>query len=46
MGVDFSEDEDLAEDEADDVPFLEDEDDEDVLEDEIEGLPGADDDDR
>lgn len=46
LGVDFAEDEDLAEDEADDVPFLEDEDDEDVLDDEIEGLPGADDDDR
>jgi uncharacterized protein (TIGR02300 family) len=46
LGVDFAEDEDLAEDEADDVPFLEDEDEEDVLEDEIEGLPGADDDDR
>lgn len=45
LGVDFAEDEDLAEDEADDVPFLEDED-EDVLDDEIEGLPGADDDDR
>jgi uncharacterized protein (TIGR02300 family) len=45
LGVDFAEDEDLAEDEADDVPFLEDEDDEDVLDDEIEGLPGADDDD-
>ena len=45
LGVDFAEDEDLAEDEADDVPFLEDED-EDALEDEIEGLPGADDDDR
>ena len=45
LGVDFSEDEDLAEDEADDVPFLEDEDDEDVLDDEIEGLPGAGDDD-
>ena len=44
LGVDFAEDEDLAE-EADDVPFLEDED-EDALEDEIEGLPGADDDDR
>ena len=46
LGVDFAEDEDLAEDEADDVPFLEDEDEEDVLDDEIEGLPGADDDDR
>lgn len=46
LGVDFAEDEDLAEDETDDVPFLEDEDDDDALEDEIEGLPGADDDDR
>jgi uncharacterized protein (TIGR02300 family) len=45
LGVDFAEDEDLAE-EADDVPFLEDEDDDDVLEDEIEGLPGEGDDDR
>jgi uncharacterized protein (TIGR02300 family) len=45
LGVDFAEDEDLAEDENDDVPFLEDED-EDALEDEIEGLPNADDDDR
>ena len=45
LGVDFAEDEDLAEDENDDVPFLEDED-EDALEDEIEGLPSADDDDR
>jgi uncharacterized protein (TIGR02300 family) len=45
LGVDFAEDEDLAE-EADDVPFLEDEDEDDVLDDEIEGLPGADDDDR
>jgi uncharacterized protein (TIGR02300 family) len=45
LGVDFSEDEDLAEDEADDVPFLEDED-EDELDDEIEGLPGEGDDDR
>ena len=44
LGVDFAEDEDLAEDEADDVPFLEDED-EDDLDDEIEGLPGANDDD-
>jgi uncharacterized protein (TIGR02300 family) len=40
LGVDFAEDEDLAEDEADDVPFLEDEDDDDNLDDEIEGLPG------
>jgi uncharacterized protein (TIGR02300 family) len=45
LGVDFAEDEDLAEDEADDVPFLEDEDDEDNLDDEIEGLPGEGDDD-
>lgn len=45
LGVDFAEDEDLAEDEADDVPFLEDEDDDDNLDDEIEGLPGEDDDD-
>ena len=41
LGVDFAEDEDLAE-EDDDVPFLEDEDD-DFPEDEIEGLPGEDD---
>ncbi|MBI1683357.1 TIGR02300 family protein [Caulobacter hibisci] len=46
LGVDFAEDEDLAEDEADDVPFLEDEDDDDDLGDEIEGLPDGDDDDR
>ncbi len=45
LGVDFAEDEDLAEDEADDVPFLEDEDDDDNLDDEIEGLPGEGDDD-
>lgn len=45
LGVDFAEDEDLAE-EADDVPFLEDEDDDDVLEDEIEGLPGEGDEER
>lgn len=46
LGVDFAEDEDLAEDdEADDVPFLEDEDDEDNLDDEIEGLPGEGEDD-
>lgn len=38
LGVDFAEDGDLEE-EADDVPFLEDEDD-DFPEDEIEGLPG------
>jgi uncharacterized protein (TIGR02300 family) len=41
LGVDFAEDEDLAE-EDDDVPFLEDEDD-DFPEDEIDGLPGEDD---
>lgn len=41
LGVDFAEDEDLAEDE-DDVPFLEDEDDA-FPEDEIDGLPGEDD---
>jgi len=45
LGVDFAEDEDLAE-ESDDVPFLEDEDDDDVLEDEIEGLPGEGDEER
>jgi len=38
LGVDFAEDGDIEE-EADDVPFLEDEDD-DFPEDEIEGLPG------
>lgn len=38
LGVDFAEDEDLEE-EAEDVPFLEDEDDDD-FDDEIEGLPG------
>ena len=41
LGVDFAEEEDLAEDE-DDVPFLE-EDDDDFPEDEIDGLPDADD---
>jgi uncharacterized protein (TIGR02300 family) len=41
LGVDFAEDEDIAEDE-DDVPFLEEEDD-DFPEDEIDGLPGEDD---
>jgi uncharacterized protein (TIGR02300 family) len=41
LGVDFAEDEDIAEDE-DDVPFLEDED-EDFPEDEIDGLPSEDD---
>jgi uncharacterized protein (TIGR02300 family) len=44
LGVDFAEDGDLEE-EADDVPFLEDEDD-DFPEDEIEGLPGEGDLDR
>jgi uncharacterized protein (TIGR02300 family) len=39
LGVDFAEEEELEEDEAD-VPFLEDEDEEDNFEDEIEGLPG------
>jgi uncharacterized protein (TIGR02300 family) len=38
LGVDFAEDEEL-EDEADDVPFLEDEDEDDNFEDEIEGIP-------
>jgi hypothetical protein len=38
LGVDFSEDEDLAEAEDDEVPFLEEED-EDFPEDEIDGLP-------
>lgn len=46
LGVDFAEDEELAEDEADDVPFLEDEDEDDFPDDEIDGLPGEDDDDR
>lgn len=45
LGVDFSEDDELAEEDGDDVPFLEDEDEDDVLDDEIEGLPGQDDDD-
>ena len=40
LGVDFAEDEDLADEETDDVPFLEDEDDDDILDEEIEGLPG------
>jgi uncharacterized protein (TIGR02300 family) len=39
LGVDFAEEEELAE-EVDDVPFLEDEDEDDSFEDEIEGLPG------
>ena len=39
IGVDFAEEEELEE-EADDVPFLEDEDEDDNFEDEIEGLPG------
>ena len=39
LGVDFAEDEELEEEDAD-VPFLEDEDEEDNFEDEIEGLPG------
>lgn len=38
--VDFAEDEDLADEDGDDVPFLEDEDDDDILDEEIEGLPG------
>lgn len=42
LGVDFSEDDELAEDDAEDVPFLEDEDD-DFPDDEIDGLPGEDD---
>ncbi len=41
LGVDFAEEEELEE-EADDVPFLEDEDEDDNFEDEIEGLPGED----
>ncbi|HRD45334.1 MAG TPA: TIGR02300 family protein [Caulobacter sp.] len=43
LGVDFAEDEDLADDADEDVPFLEDEDDDDFPEDEIDGLPGEDD---
>lgn len=39
LGVDFAEEEELEE-EAADVPFLEDEDEDDNFEDEIEGLPG------
>jgi uncharacterized protein (TIGR02300 family) len=46
LGVDFAEDEDLAEEEADDVPFLEDEDEDDFAEDDIEGLPGEGDEDQ
>jgi uncharacterized protein (TIGR02300 family) len=42
LGVDFAEDEDLAEDEED-VPFLEDDDDDGFPEDEIDGLPDEDD---
>jgi len=43
LGVDFAEDEELADDEeVDDVPFLEDEEDDDFGDD-IEGLPGEDD---
>lgn len=45
LGVDFVED-DLAEDEADDVPFLEDEDDDGLSEDDLDGLPEEDIDDR
>jgi uncharacterized protein (TIGR02300 family) len=44
LGVDFAEDE-LAEEESDDVPFLEDEDEDDFAEDDIEGLPGEGEDD-
>jgi uncharacterized protein (TIGR02300 family) len=43
LGVDFAEDEELADEEADGVPFLEDEDEDDFPEDEIDGLPGEDD---
>jgi uncharacterized protein (TIGR02300 family) len=43
LGVDFAEDEDLADDADEDVPFLEDEDEDDFPEDEIDGLPGEDD---
>lgn len=47
LGVDFAEDEDLAEEEGDDVPFLEDEDEDDFSDDDIDGLPGeGDDEDR
>jgi uncharacterized protein (TIGR02300 family) len=47
LGVDFAEDEDLAESDDDDsVPFLEDEDEDDFDESEIEGLPDEGDDDR
>lgn len=46
LGVDFAADEELEDDEADDVPFLEDEDEDDFPEDEIEGLPGEGDEDR
>lgn len=40
LGVDFAEDEDLADEADEDVPFLEDEDEDDFPEDEIDGLPG------
>jgi uncharacterized protein (TIGR02300 family) len=46
LGVDFASDEELEDDEADDVPFLEDEDEDDFPEDEIEGLPGEGDEDH
>lgn len=44
LGVDFAEDEDLADAEDDSVPFLEDEDDDDFPEDEIDVSPEGDDD--
>lgn len=43
LGVDFAEDEELADEADEDVPFLEDEEDDDFPEDEIDGLPGEDD---
>jgi len=43
LGVDFAEEEELEED-AGDVPFLEDEDEDDNFEDEIDGLPEGDED--
>lgn len=45
LGVDFAEDEDLAEEEGEDVPFLEDEE-EDFEDGDIDGIPGAEDEDE
>lgn len=45
LGVDFAEDEDLAEEEGEDVPFLEDEE-EDFEDGDIDGIPGGEDEDE